>query len=188
MGRSYFSLSPSALIILHPAPIITGTGFAGWPGQENTLHALQACQSPHVHASLLAAWWVSMCFNRATRGAANVDTTPQRGEQTVPAAPSHHTFLSLQSAPHLRNSDFGTDGPSACWKSFTQSVYFWTYAVFMLPGVLLPLITLGVIFSSLVPGALIDTCGNRPPRGCKMSLFLWCNSFTAAIKNGTCCP
>jgi len=56
--------------------------------------------------------------------------------------------------------------------------------MFMLPGVLLPLITLGVIFSSLVPGAPIDTCGNRPPRGCKMPLFLWCNCFTAAIKNG----
>lgn len=50
------------------------------------------------------------------------------------------------------------------------------------PGVLLPLITLGVISSRLVPGALIDTCGNRPPRGCKMPLLLWGSSFTAAIK------
>jgi len=113
-GRSYFSLRPSVLIILHPAPIITGAGFTWWPGQENTLHVLQALQSLLAHASLLAVWWVSTSFSRATSRAANVDTAPQQGEQTAPAAPSHHTFLSLQSAPHLRNSDFGTDGPSAC--------------------------------------------------------------------------
>lgn len=34
MGRSYFSANPSALVILHPAPIITGC--AGWPGQGST--------------------------------------------------------------------------------------------------------------------------------------------------------
>lgn len=52
----------------------------------------------------------------------------------------------------------------------------------MQPGVLLPLITLGVISSGLMPGALIDTCGNRPPRGCKNTLLPWGSSFTAAIK------
>lgn len=114
MGRSYFSLSPSVLIILHPAPIITEAGFAGWPDQENTLHALQPLRSLHARASLLASWWVSSCFSRATSGAANADTAPQKGEQAAPAAPSHRTFLSLQSAPHLRNSDFGSDGRSAC--------------------------------------------------------------------------
>lgn len=52
----------------------------------------------------------------------------------------------------------------------------------MQPGVLLPLITLGVISSGLMPGALIDTCGNRPPREYKKTLLSWGSSFTAAIK------
>lgn len=60
--------------------------------------------------------------------------------------------------------------------------------MFVLPGVLLPLITLGVIFSGLVPGALIDTCGNRPSRGWKMHLFLWCNSFTATMQKWHVAP
>lgn len=39
---------------------------------------------------------------------------PQHGEEAEPAAPSHRTFLSLQSDPRRGNSEFGTDGPSAC--------------------------------------------------------------------------
>lgn len=141
MGRSYSSANPSALIILHPASIIPGC--AGWPGQERTFYDFPAPHSSSVPFQLPipAVGGGQQCFGRGLGPGGSTQLLPR-------ARPPPRRQLRIPgraiSAPRA---------PQHVQEGSTQSVYFGTYAVLMLPAVLLPLITLGVIFSSLVPGA-----------------------------------
>lgn len=94
----------SALIILHPAPIITGC--AGWPGQERTFQDFAA-----AHAS---TGWVSSALG-----------LPAAELQVWSLGGAHSSFLSPQAAPHFRKSGLGTAGPSACSGTFHAICLLW---------------------------------------------------------------
>lgn len=104
MGQSYFSAYPSASIILHPAPIITGC--AEWPGQERTFHDF-----PAAHAS---TGWVSSALGQ-----------PAVELQVWSLGGAHSSFLSPQAAPRFRKSGLGTAGPSACSGTFHAICLLW---------------------------------------------------------------
>lgn len=82
MGRSYFSANPSALVILHPAPIITGC--AGWPGQGSTFPDFPGSSNLPVPAC--SRWQRGGSAGALGEPPAELQVRTLRGAQTLPRA------------------------------------------------------------------------------------------------------